>query len=227
ADLSRREPGLVLLHRLAAGGGPQLHPRGGREIPLRPRLDPGSAARLLDVEHAPSPRDHHGALGDLGHRPRVHRYDDRRRDAVWDAWPRPAIVPPRDAAESGHPTVQGTVQRGPPADRPDRDGEHARRGDARVLRHPPDPRRAGRWAATRLGHRWDVGLGGRLAPVAAADAEQGGATGDVGRAKGLSGRSPSVYGFWLRSFAIRAKAFRRRTIRTRRMAASRSAMPPL
>src|SRR6266480_3695194 len=86
---------------------------------------------------------------------------------------------------------------------------------------------AGRLVATRLGHRRDVGLGGRLAPVAAADAEQGGAADDLGRAEGLSARSPSVYGFWLRSFAIRAKAFRRRTIRTRRMAASRSAMPPL
>ena len=66
-----------------------------------------------------------------------------------------------------------------------------------------------------------------MAPVAATDAEQGGATGDVGRAEGLSARSPSVYGFWLRSFAIRAKAFRRRTIKTRRIAANRSAMPPL
>src|SRR6059058_3913790 len=114
-DLHRIRPNLLLLHRASARGGPQLHPRGGIQVPLRARLDPRPPAGIADGEHASAPRGDPRTDGRPRGRARADRHDDRRRDAVRRPLSRAAAVPPRDAPEGRHPDLQGPVQRGPPA----------------------------------------------------------------------------------------------------------------
>src|SRR5207249_8922921 len=179
-DFHRRESRRLLLHRLATRRGPQLHPGVGVEVPLRARLDPRPPAEFADVEHAPPPRGHHGPDGGARCRAGVHRHDDRRRDRVRSALSRAATVPPRDVAEGWDPTVQSTIQRGPPPGCAHRDGQHARAVHLGILDHRPRVAGPSRLAAARVGPRRAVDVGGRLVALSAADSDQARDPSDVG-----------------------------------------------
>src|SRR5438552_13105138 len=172
ADLHRVRPDLLFLHRAAARGGPQLHPRVGVQVPLRARIDPRPPAGFADGEHASPPHGDPRPDGRPRRRARAGRHDDPRGDAIRRALPGLAAVPPRHAPQGRHPDLQGPVQRGPPAPGLDRPRRHVGYLDRRLLpRRPAAPREPG-LVAPGLGPRGRPGPRSRVVALPTESSER-------------------------------------------------------